>query len=50
MNFDVWFTDAYQLWADYLRLQANPAAWVTLLPFVLGTYILAGFMREQVCL
>ncbi len=50
VSFAAWFTDAYQLWADYLSLQAHPAAWSTLLLFTLGTYLLAGFMREQVCL
>lgn len=50
VSFAAWFTDAYQLWSDYLSLQAHPAAWSTLLLFTLGTYLLAGFMREQVCL
>jgi polyferredoxin len=50
VSFAAWFTDAYQLWTDYLTLQANPVAWITLLPFTLGTYILAGFRREYVCL
>jgi cytochrome c oxidase accessory protein FixG len=50
VSFAAWFTDAYQLWADYFSLQAHPAAWGTLLLFAFGTYILAGFMREQVCM
>ncbi len=48
-TFAGWFTDIYQLWHDFFTLQAHPAAWVTLGLFVAGTYILAGFMREQVC-
>ncbi|MEJ2453948.1 MAG: cytochrome c oxidase accessory protein CcoG [Candidatus Thiodiazotropha sp.] len=50
VSFAAWFTDAYQLWGDYLSLQAPLVAWSTLLLFTLGTYLLAGFMREQVCL
>ena len=37
------------MWVDFLTLQAPLVAWVVLLMFILGTYILAGFMREQVC-
>lgn len=49
VTFAGWFTDIYRLWYDFFTLQAHPAAWVTLGLFVAGTYILAGFMREQVC-
>ncbi len=49
VTFAGWFTDIYQLWYDFFTLQAHPAAWVTLGLFIAGTYILAGFMREQVC-
>lgn len=49
VTFAAYFTDAYQLWVDYLTLQANMAAWVTLLSFFFGTFLFAGFMREQVC-
>ncbi|MEW5756264.1 MAG: cytochrome c oxidase accessory protein CcoG [Pseudomonadota bacterium] len=48
--FAAYFTDAFGLWRDVFTLQAHPAAWVTFLLFFLGTFILAGFMREQVCL
>ena len=47
--FTTWFSDAYQLWVDYFTLQAGMVAWVSVLSFTLGTYILAGFMREQTC-
>ena len=49
ISFAAWFTDAYQLWHDYFTLQAPLFAWVLLGMFTAGTYILAGFMREQVC-
>ena len=48
-SFTAWFTDAYQLWADVLTLEAGLFVYVILLAFTLGTYILAGFMREQTC-
>lgn len=49
VSFAAWFTDAFQLWSDYFSLQAHISAWVTLGMFTVGTYLLAGFMREQVC-
>ncbi len=49
VSFAAWFTDAYQLWQDYFTLQASMAAWIVLGMFAAGTYIFAGFMREQVC-
>jgi cytochrome c oxidase accessory protein FixG len=49
VTFVAYFTDAIGLWIDYFTLQAPLVAWVVLLIFVQGTYILAGFMREQVC-
>ena len=49
ITFAAYFTDAYQLWADYLTLQAPLVAWVVLAAFIFGTYVFAGFMREQVC-
>lgn len=49
VTFVAYFTDAYALWGEYLRLDAPLVAWVVLVMFILGTYILAGFMREQVC-
>lgn len=50
VTFAAYFTDVYALWGDMFTLQAHPAAWITLLMFFLGTFILAGFMREQVCM
>lgn len=49
VSFVAWFTDAYQLWIDYIAFQAHISAWIVLLMFTAGTYLLAGFMREQVC-
>jgi cytochrome c oxidase accessory protein FixG len=50
LSFTAWFTDAFQLWHDYLTLEAALPAWIALAVFTTGTYVLAGFMREQVCL
>ena len=49
LSFTAWFTDAYQLWLDVFTLNAGITAYVTITAFTLGTYILAGFMREQTC-
>ncbi len=49
ISFAAWFTDAYDLWMSYLTLSAAPTAWAVLGLFTVGTFILAGFMREQVC-
>jgi len=48
-SFIAWFTDAYELWANVLTLNAGIFIYVLLFTFTLGTYILAGFMREQTC-
>ena len=48
--FCAWFTDGYELWVDVFALDLNTAAWTTILLFTAGTYILAGFMREQTCM
>ncbi len=50
ITFVAYFTDAYQLWIDIFTLQAHLYTWVTLLAFFIGTFLFAGFMREQVCL
>lgn len=46
----VWFVDAHQYWSDLLHFNLSLLEWVTLVSFTLGTYYLAGFMREQVCM
>lgn len=49
ISFVAWFTDAYELWADLVTLEDRPGVWTTIGIFTTGTYLLAGFMREQVC-
>lgn len=49
MTFAAYFTDAFQLWRDVFTLNAHIAAYIVLLMFTLGTYFLAGYLREQVC-
>ncbi len=49
VTFAGYFTDIYQLWQDYFTLRAPLVAWVVLAAFIFGTYVFAGFMREQVC-
>ena len=49
LSFTAWFTDAYQLWSDLFTLTASLSAYITILTFTVGTYVLAGFMREQTC-
>ena len=48
-SFTAWFTDAYQLWVDIFTFEAGLFVYVLLGAFTLGTYILAGIMREQTC-
>lgn len=50
VSFSIWFTDAFQYWHDLLTFNLPMIAWVVLFSFICGTYYLAGFMREQVCL
>lgn len=49
ITFAAYFTDARQLWHDYFTLEAHIVAWIVLGLFMLGTYFLAGYLREQVC-
>lgn len=49
LSFTAWFTDAYQLWQNIFTLDASIFVYVLLFAFTIGTYILAGFMREQTC-
>jgi len=49
ISFVAWFTDAFQLWKDLLSLQAPLFALAVIGAFIGGTYVFAGFMREQVC-
>lgn len=49
ISFVAWFTDAFQLWHDLFTFQAPIIALIIIATFTGGTYIFAGFMREQVC-
>lgn len=49
ISFAAWFTDAYQLWLDTFSLNASTVVYVVLILFILGTFYLAGFLREQAC-
>jgi len=49
VTFAAYFTDAFELWRNYLTLNVPMVGWVVLAAFVIGTYVFAGFMREQVC-
>ncbi len=49
VTFAAYFTDVYQLWIGYLTFEVPLVAWVVLAAFIFGTYVFAGFMREQVC-
>lgn len=49
ISFAAWFTDAYQLWISIFTLNASLFVYVLLATFSIGTYVLAGFMREQTC-
>jgi cytochrome c oxidase accessory protein FixG len=50
ISFTIWFVDAQQYWHDLLSFHLSLIEFAVLLAFTLGTYLLAGFMREQVCL
>lgn len=50
ISFTIWFEDAYTYWRDLLSFNLSLLEWSVLIAFTLGTYILAGFMREQTCL
>ncbi|MCF6353924.1 MAG: cytochrome c oxidase accessory protein CcoG [Candidatus Polarisedimenticolaceae bacterium] len=50
ISFVAWFTDVYLLWGDLFRLQLSSTAWITILLFTVCTYLLAAFMREQLCM
>ncbi|MCW8885200.1 MAG: cytochrome c oxidase accessory protein CcoG [Motiliproteus sp.] len=49
ISFTAWFVDAIDLWAGIVSFELGivPLAFISM--FILGTYILAGFMREQAC-
>ena len=44
-----WFVDAPTLWVEFFTGQSGIAAYVTVALFTVGTYVLAGWLREQAC-
>ncbi len=50
ISFTIWFEDAFDYWHNLLNFNLSMIELMTLLAFTLGTYFLAGFLREQVCL
>jgi cytochrome c oxidase accessory protein FixG len=49
LSFVAWFVDAPSLWRDFFTGEANGAVYITVALFTVGTYVLAGFLREQTC-
>ena len=49
ISFSIWFTDAFAYWNSLIHLDLPKVGWVVIAMFFLGTYILAGFLREQAC-
>lgn len=48
-SFVAWFYDGVQLWKDIFNFQVGSTALITIALFTVGTYVLAGFLREQTC-
>jgi len=48
-SFVAWFNDAPTLWRDFFVGDANGAVYAAVALFTVGTYVLAGFLREQTC-
>ncbi|ESQ13496.1 MAG TPA: cytochrome c oxidase accessory protein CcoG [Chromatiaceae bacterium] len=48
-SFVAWFTDVGTLWREFFTGQANNAAYAAVALFTVGTYVLAGWLREQTC-
>ncbi|BCK86552.1 hypothetical protein MIZ01_0315 [Sideroxyarcus emersonii] len=50
ISFSIWFVDAFDYWNNLVHLNLPKVGWVVLAMFFFGTYILAGFLREQACI
>jgi cytochrome c oxidase accessory protein FixG len=48
-SFVAWFYGIFPLWRDFFTGQANGAVYAFVALFTAGTYVLAGWLREQVC-
>lgn len=44
-----WFIDVYELMASLPKLDITSTPFITISMFTVGTYVLAGYMREQAC-
>ncbi len=49
ISFTIWFEDAFVYWHNLAHFNLSTIEWATLFAFTFGTYLLAGFMREQTC-
>ncbi len=49
ISFSVWFVDAFEYWNDLIHFRLPTVGWVVIAMFFVGTYILAGLLREQAC-
>ena len=49
ISFVAWFYDVFDLWRDLFTMQASTVAYACIALFTAGTYVLAGYMREQAC-
>ena len=49
ISFSIWFVDAYEYWNKLVHFQLPMVGRVVLVLYFLGTYILAGLLREQTC-
>jgi cytochrome c oxidase accessory protein FixG len=50
ISFSIWFVDAFEYWNNLAHLNLPKVGWVVLAMFFGGTYVLAGYMREQACI
>ncbi|WP_242469733.1 cytochrome c oxidase accessory protein CcoG [Rhabdochromatium marinum] len=48
-SFVAWFYGIFPLWRDFFTGQANGVVYSFVALFTVGTYVLAGWLREQVC-
>lgn len=49
LSFVAWFVDAPTLWGGFFIGEAHAAAYASVVLFTAGSYVLAGFLREQTC-
>ena len=49
VSFVAWFTDAFDLWQRIVYFDISLVEAAFIFAFTAGTYVFAGFMREQVC-